>query len=362
MLIGIVRSTASFFILLSALYIPFVLLSKNALSWNVTFVGFFANLILFTICWCSGVILPVKYAVLSALVGRIGFYVYESKIEVDWRMQSIALLVIAAFVFLTKSKLVSNRFNTFKCVLVDWLLLVPFFPICGFVDIYFETDTFFYVLGYFVGANLVGLATVYISSLVWNNIAIQAVSADSSPTSTIVLPRSSSASSSSSLSATETLSPADEQQSQVQEDSSLSKRKKSVKKESETGAPLKDSEVLVRTPKNVVTLTHSPHEIMHFVHLYTITRGTHALVGFTELLVCVWTFAFFLVVRMNIEGWVFGSVASWQLSFAFGVLSTITSYFGVISSGAALSPEELEYVKDIVPKSNQQATVEGKEA
>jgi hypothetical protein len=328
MLSGIVRASSSFFVLSAAIYIPLLLLAQDAYPWHVSFFAFFGSVFLFTIAWCSGLMLPVKYAALSALLGRVLFYALEHKIEIDWRLQTQAFLVLSAFVFLTKSKLVSNHFNTYKCVVFDWLVIAPFFPICGFIDVWYKTDSFFYVLGYFCGANIFGLATVYVSSLVWNNIAIDAVSPSSAPTSTVVLPPSS--------------SPAEEQQQGAQNGT----RSKSDKKASA------EKEPAPRPSKQVVTITHDPNAVMQFIHLYTITRGTHALVGFTELLLSLWTLALFLGLRIHAEGWVAGSVASWQLAFAVGAFSTITSYLGVISSGAALTDKELEYVKDIVPKNS----------
>jgi len=331
MLASIVRGPCSFFILSSAIFVPLLLLEKDAYPWEVAFFGFFASLFLFSVSWCAGLILPVKYAVLSALIGRGVFYVWQQKIDVDWRVQTMAFLVLSAFVFLTKSKLVSNQVNTWKCVVFDWLVIAPFFPICGFIDIWYKTDTFFYVLGYFCGANIFGLATVYVSSLMWNNVAIEAVSSSSAPTSSIVLPSPPSTA-------------AEVQQEISKTDSTVQKRKNNAESKE------KDEELIPRSSKQVVTITHDPSSIMQFVHLYTITRGTHALVGFTELLLAIWTFGFFLALRIQAEGGLSGSVANWQLAFAIGAFSTITSYLGVISSGAALSEKELEYVKDIVPK------------
>jgi len=79
------------------------------------------------------------------------------------------LLSVTFLYFTCYNKRTSNWFSSAKTIFFDWLTLIVLFPATGFLDLIARTSTFGMNLGFFLGANVLGMATVKAAQFIWDS-------------------------------------------------------------------------------------------------------------------------------------------------------------------------------------------------
>lgn len=233
-------------------------------SWTAFFPCFYVGLYLFLLAWSCSLPFIVRYTILGLLLWQV----FERVVSVYPLHQVVVLFLVllAVHAIIAHWKLSSEYTNTFKTLWLDWVFLVPLFPVFAFSDLLLKTELFYSVLGYFCGANFYGVSLIKSAEWTWTQHS--------------------------------------------------------------------------RTPQGGTTTTQ---QWMTFIHQIKVTPLSWQRLHFQQLLLCLWCIGMLFGTEM-LDVW--QSVERWQLAFSVGAFSTICLYLGPIAAGAALSPSELEAVRD----------------
>jgi len=121
----------------------------------------------FSVSWSCGILGIVRHVILASLLGQITLKIFVTKeIELIQAGSFLAIALVAHF-FTSFWKVGSEWTNTFKTLWLDWLLLIPLFPIFSFTDLIMRTDLFFPLMGYWIGSTFYSVGTLKTSEFVW---------------------------------------------------------------------------------------------------------------------------------------------------------------------------------------------------
>jgi len=137
------------------------------LSMEVQFLFFFIGFFVFSVSWSCGLFGITRHVILASLLGQFTFKILVTK-EIQLFQAGIFLVVAIVTNFFTSNWKTSSEWaNTFKTLWVDWLLLIPLFPIFSFTDLILRTDLFFPLMGYWTASTFYTVSTIKVCEFVW---------------------------------------------------------------------------------------------------------------------------------------------------------------------------------------------------
>jgi len=145
-----------------SLYLPANLKEFTITEFVITF---FVLLSAFIISWSAGLVSILRYAVTAALLAKT--ILVGSTVN----LFTIGILLGLGFLvhtFTSYLKTPSEWLNTFKGLWIDWLAIIPLFPIFGFTDLLLRTDLFYPLLGYWLGSTFYTLTTLKAAEFIWH--------------------------------------------------------------------------------------------------------------------------------------------------------------------------------------------------
>jgi len=144
----------------------FFLFDNIAKDVNEALIAYSVGLFCFVVSWSSGLFGVVRYTTILLLLAKL--FLISAKYELETQAATLVFVIIT-HLFTSYLKTPSEWINTFKTLWIDWIILIPFFPIFSFLDLILHTDTFFPLLGYWLGATFYALGIVKLSELVWRS-------------------------------------------------------------------------------------------------------------------------------------------------------------------------------------------------
>jgi len=156
---------------IAVLAIPFYFFFSHQQLHNISldklFFGFFIGLFMFSVAWSCGIFGIIRQVILASLLGQMTLKIFVTN-EIELTQAGYFLLVALVTHFFTSFwKTGSEWTNTFKTLWLDWLILIPLFPIFSFTDLILKTDLFFPLMGYWIGSTFYSVGTLKASEFVW---------------------------------------------------------------------------------------------------------------------------------------------------------------------------------------------------
>jgi hypothetical protein len=130
----------------------------------VFFGVYYSLFVLICIGWSLGIGSMYQYIVLSGFT----YSLYSAISRYPGFGIFVGICVLAFHISLTHRSTASN-FNTYKTLILDWIIIMFLIPFLGFSDILAGTQIFIPFLGYFFGANVFSLLVAKICQQCWNS-------------------------------------------------------------------------------------------------------------------------------------------------------------------------------------------------
>ncbi|PRP86038.1 hypothetical protein PROFUN_05809 [Planoprotostelium fungivorum] len=128
---------------------------------------FFPLLSTFLLAWCVVLPSPIRYSLSLAIFAAFFDDSYERSGSLSTSI--LSTIVVLLLTIGTQSRTMGHTINTYKCMLFDWVILILGLVGTGLADLFFHTNLFFFLLSYFVGANMIGLGVYKLCDRLWHN-------------------------------------------------------------------------------------------------------------------------------------------------------------------------------------------------